>query len=447
MNFRKILLVIVLLFMVVPVYAVDTDELFLENIFINGEVIEGFQKDKYEYEIKLDKAVESVLIGYTPNANEENSKFFVSTEGEAISSDYKLKPGENVVKIKLRSKEDYKIEKTYTLKLIKEDTRSSDATLSSLTVGGVEVPLKDDTFEYTVLVNNKLKSVEVAATIRDNKASFIQGYGERLGNNAVALSGETTNIEVRVKAENETTKIYKITIKKDDYKNNDASLKSLTIKELKFNFSKDVITYNLEVNNEIDKINIEAVTNDAKAKVNYNKEVTLQEGLNKVTIVVTAEDGSERSYRLNITRKEKVSLVEKIEIEGVDFEFDPETLEYDIKTTSTILNFTVSLNDKEATYEILDNEDLKNGSTVSLVIKNKDSELTYKFNIINDEEEPEIDNTIDNIDDSIDEENNNIPKENFLKKNEMLIGLLTLGVGILSMLFAVLTKFKNSKIM
>ena len=42
-----------------------------------------------------------------------------------------------------------------------------------------------------------------------------------------------------------------------------------------------------------------------------------------------------------------------------------------------------------------------------------------------------------------DEDKQEVKNEGFLKKNEMLIGLLTFGVGIISMLFAFLTKFKN----
>ena len=189
----------------------------------------------------------------------------------------------------------------------------------------------------------------------------------------------------------------------------------------------------------IDKINLEASPNDNKATVNYNSEMELKEGLNKITITVTAQDGTTKDYRLNITRKEKVNLVERIEIEGIDFEFEPDTYEYNIETTLTLLNFTVVLNDKEATYEVLNNENLKNGSIVKIVVKNKDSELTYNFKIVNEdeqEEEPSI----------LNEDENKEEKEikvNFLKKNEMLIGLLTFGVGLISMLFSVLTKFKN----
>ena len=442
MRLKKILLGIMLLFMVIPVVnAVDEDtktedvleeEIYLNDILLDGQSIEGFSKTKYVYEIKVDDSVKKVQIG----APFDKDKFTVTTDG---SLTYEVKPGVNEFKITVLSKATNK-KQEYTLKFIKNDSRSNDGSLSSLTVGGQEINLKDDVFEYTAFVPNSTKSVEITATIKDNKASFIQGYGERIGNNAVSLSGETTNIELKVKAENEEIKTYKITIKKTDYKNNDATLKTLTIKDVNFNFNSNITSYDIEVENNIDKVSIEAIPNNDKATANYNKEISLNEGLNKVTIQVTAEDGTEKSYRLNITRKEKVNLVEKIEIEGIDLEFQSDVYEYDIETTLTTLNFTVSLTDKNATYEVLDNEDLKDGSVVSLVIKNGNEELTYKFKIINeDSKEEEVVITDKN------EENEEKKEENvgFLKKNEMLIGLLTFGVGLISSLFAFLTKFKN----
>ncbi len=451
MKFKKLLLVFMLLFMIVPVRAEetpnqkDTEEKipapFLKDIKINNVSIEGFSKDKYEYELHMDKTVEKVTI--SPEYDPEYGGYYKhTTEGSLYN--HVLKPGKNVIKIIVSNKDDNENPVTYTLTLIKEDDRNSDATLSSLVVANQKIDLKEGVFEYTVQVDNKLKSVEITATKNNDKAEFVQGYGERTGNNSVPLNGEVTNVEVRVKAENETQKTYKITIKKSNYQSNDANLRSLTIKEVKFNFSSNKTAYDIEVSNDIEKINIEAIANDTKAKVNYNKEVSLKEGLNKITVSVIAEDGTEKDYRLNVTRKEKVALVEKIEIEGIDLEFKPEVYEYDVETTLTTLNFTVSLTNKEATYEVLNNENLKNGSTVSLVIKNKDEEITYKFNIVNEEETNIKDETEENKEEEPKEEiKEDLNEESFLKKNEMMIALLTFGVGLISMLFAILTKKKE----
>ena len=80
-------------------------------------------------------------------------------------------------------------------------------------------------------------------------------------------------------------------------------------------YSEVILEYNLTCKNDISSIVIEAVANDNKATVEYEKNITLNEGLNNITIKVTAEDGTIKEYKLNITREELVPLVENIEIE------------------------------------------------------------------------------------------------------------------------------------
>ena len=58
------------------------------------------------------------------------------------------------------------------------------------------------------------------------------------------------------------------------------------------------------VENDINKIKINAQLDDSSAKVTGIGEVEVKEGINKLEIKVTAEDGSIRTYILNVTVKE-----------------------------------------------------------------------------------------------------------------------------------------------
>lgn len=90
-------------------------------------------------------------------------------------------------------------------------------------------------------------------------------------------------------------------------KSNDNYLKILEIENVKITpaFSKDRTLYSTIVKGTTEKIVIKGEANDSKAKVEGIGEKELKEGINKFEIVVTAEDGSKKTYTLNVTRKEK----------------------------------------------------------------------------------------------------------------------------------------------
>lgn len=85
-----------------------------------------------------------------------------------------------------------------------------------------------------------------------------------------------------------------------------ADLKALSVTnyEISPEFNKDTLEYNLEVENEISTININATRADSSASVSGIGEKQLLEGKNKFEIVVTAEKGNKKTYIINVNRKE-----------------------------------------------------------------------------------------------------------------------------------------------
>ena len=82
----------------------------------------------------------------------------------------------------------------------------------------------------------------------------------------------------------------------------DNSLKSLEVEgfEITPAFSKDVTEYNVNVPEGTTSVTIKAKENDGKASVSGDGTVEVTEGVNTVNIVVKAENGSEKTYTLNI---------------------------------------------------------------------------------------------------------------------------------------------------
>ena len=96
------------------------------------------------------------------------------------------------------------------------------------------------------------------------------------------------------------------------------------------------------------------------------------------------------------------------------------------------MDFNVTLSNKEATSEIKQNENLKNGSIIKIEAKDGDETVTYNFQIINKEEKQEKK--------VVTSKNSN---NNFFKENEMILGLSIFGIGVLATLIAVLVKRKS----
>lgn len=85
-----------------------------------------------------------------------------------------------------------------------------------------------------------------------------------------------------------------------------ADLKSLGVDgfEITPAFNKDTVEYALTVENNVTSVNVSALRADNTASVSGAGTIQLSEGLNVVTIVVTAQKGNQKKYVINIERKE-----------------------------------------------------------------------------------------------------------------------------------------------
>ena len=419
---KKIFLFLMFFFVTfINVYAEGS---YVTAIKVDGNNLKDFASDNEgPYTINVESNKDKITLGYLYDKN--------MYDNEGSQGDITLNYGTNELYFKVTNKNDANDSKTYKINVVRPDNRSTDNSLSSLIVGNSKVVLTDAN-TYNVSVDSKTTSVEIKATPA-NGATLVDGYGERIGNNAVSITGQSASVEIRVKAENESVRTYTININKTDYKSNDATLKSLTLEGIDFDFKSNTYEYNLSVKYNVSQTKIQATVNNEKATTKYQENVNLKVGANDIEIKVTAEDGTEKTYKLNITREEEIPIVSNIEIEGEEFKFNPKTYSYKIETSLSELKFNITLRNETATSEISGNENLKNGSTIKIIAKDGEEDVTYSFKIVNKEEEKkEVIETVSNI-------NNN---DNFLKKNEMLIGLLIFGIGIFSTLAAIIVKRK-----
>lgn len=179
-------------------------------------------------------------------------------------------------------------------------------------------------------------------------------------------------------------------------KSNNTNLKSLTLKVegLTPNFSTDVTNYTLVIESKVAKLEIAAVAEDTKSNVKIEGNTSMVEGENKITVTVTAEDGTTKTYTIKVANGKTEQLtgennglqLKKLEIKGVNIGevFSPSVYEYKINVKDiSSLEITAEANEEGATVEILGNKDFKEGENIiTIMLKSKDGEETATYQII-----------------------------------------------------------------
>lgn len=100
-------------------------------------------------------------------------------------------------------------------------------------------------------------------------------------------------------------------------KNNNLSSLKVSSGELSPAFNKNTLEYSVTVENPIDKITVSGSKEDSKSYVDGLKEYNLEEGNNRIEVKVTAQNGTAKTYVINVTRKELAPINVKTE-EGLD---------------------------------------------------------------------------------------------------------------------------------
>ena len=257
--------------------------------------------------------------------------------------------------------------KTYTLNITRPDGRSNENRLSSL--------------------KENVSEVNITASPLNNKASLVSGYGNR----NVKLKYGNNVILVKVKAENGSVRIYTLNIFRNDGRDDNNYLKSLSIESYKIDFNKEKYEYTIKVPYELEKLNISLTLESAKAKYDIIGN-SLKVGDNEVQIKVKAENEQVRTYKIKVKKLNKGELlpsadINSLVIEGYNIDFKPDKLNYSIEVkNNNPLKIKVELVNNESIYRIIGNKELKDMSEVTIVVISTDLETKeYVIHIVKNE--------------------------------------------------------------
>lgn len=137
------------------------------------------------------------------------------------------------------------------------------------------------------LYNPGAKSVSVTIVDKSSSSNSSQSNPNQSTNSSNANS--TTN--------SSTTKPSNSSAQKKSSNNNLAELK-VSSGTLSPSFEASKKEYTLELSSEVKELNIDAVASDKNAKIKGSGKVEVKPGNNTIEIVVTAEDGSKKTYTI-----------------------------------------------------------------------------------------------------------------------------------------------------
>lgn len=261
----------------------------LASLSVNGTSVAGFSSSDTTYTLPNTDA-ESITIAATT----QDSKATVSGTGKKT-----LAFGVNTFNVVVTAESGAK--KTYTITVTKNDYRSSNNDLKSLTIEGYELMFDKERLTYTLIVDNIVTAVNVAALAADEKAS-VTGTGTK------TLKIYSNLINIVVTAENTARKTYTVNVVRRDAAgiagdlSRDNKLKSLTITDYPFEFNPETLEYSIDVENWIESIDLIVELNDPKATFTISNHSELIIGPNEVLVKVYSESAEERIYKLVVNR-------------------------------------------------------------------------------------------------------------------------------------------------
>lgn len=191
--------------------------------------------------------------------------------------------------------------------------KSSINNLASLSadIGTFDIEFDKDVTVYTLTVPSDAKEVILSGSLED-LLSTVDGLYK------YELTEDKTTAVITVTAEDGSTKVYTVYIIKEKppvttpvvyYYSSNNYLKLLEVKDYELEFNKEISDYNLTVKSDVKSLDITAIAEDSRARVEITGNENFKVGKNTVTITVKAENGDVREYKLIVNKEDNKSIV------------------------------------------------------------------------------------------------------------------------------------------
>lgn len=207
---------------------------------------------------------------------------------------------------------------TFKFKAIKEGNTKIEFSKISTSMNGVMMYLDKDMVSCDVSINNDGIRGDAGINPDGNIQEPNDEVVDTSTNNGVITDTPVTNLIVRPVINNPIISV-------EDKSNSevltvvslssDSFINSLKIDGYEIDFDKAKYDYNISVPYDINSLDLEIVLSDSDASYEIFGNDSFKVGKNVVSIVVTALDGSNSTYTINVNKEEKVLEEESVEEE------------------------------------------------------------------------------------------------------------------------------------
>ncbi len=279
-----------------------------------GNLSPSFDKDTLNYTANVANNVG--FIRFTPKALTNGSTIRINTQiiaSDTPSDNFPLDYGLNTFTFNVTTLDS--LQKTYTVKVNRQISRNNN--LSALTVaeGFISPVFAAIDTEYTISLPYPVSTTTINAGVADVKGKLtINGVSIASGAPApVSLAIGANIIPIEVMAQDSSKKTYRITLTRAAPSTN-TKLASLAFSAAGLSpaFNADSLAYTLTVPIDSASIQLIPTVQDSTATLKINTVTSvsgssnifaLHVGENSIVASITAQDGSVRSYKMNVFRQ------------------------------------------------------------------------------------------------------------------------------------------------
>ena len=365
----------------------------LSTLTFSGIDIGTFDSATTSYTAQVANNVTETTV--TATVNHSGASYVIKLNGvEDADGVIPLAVGSNVIAIEVTA-QDGSTSQTYTVSVTRSEppqpppppTRSNDATLSTLTLSGINFGTFDSaTTSYSAQVANAVAQTTATPTPNHSGASYViklNGVVDTDGVIPLAVGSNVIAIEVTAQ-DSVTTRTYTVSVTRSEPRqpppppnlSNEATLSTLTLSGIDIGtFDSATTSYTARVANAVAQTTATPTPNHPGAsyviKLNGVEDadgvIPLAVGSNVIAIEVTAQDGATtRTYTVSVTRSElpqpppppnlsNDAMLSALTLSGINFgTFDSATTSYSaqVANNATETTVTATVNHSGASYNV-----------------------------------------------------------------------------------------------
>ncbi len=323
------------------VKSMNGDKLSLKDGY-NGDTVK--LSDDKEYFVKLTDDSEGVVINAEAKGSDRIVRIFLTDDDDATA--YKpgdklyLGKGNTTVYVRTYAslsdfreakdkdkdvsicEEEYKVNIKKTTESSYEDSTQDPVYLKNLSLNKGDITFLKQRTTYNVKVSSSVSEIRITAEPEDDSARVrIDGSLVDEDDNykkTISLDKGKNEIKIKVTDSKDNQRVYTLNITRgsasDSNNNSDVNLSSLELDEADLDFSEDKTSYEVDVDEDVSRIEVTAEPEDEEYLVtingdevnsgdDYMKKVSLSKGKNTIKVVVEDEvEDEKKTYTITVNR-------------------------------------------------------------------------------------------------------------------------------------------------